>query len=706
MEYYVNKRAKLKCPWGSEQPELEVVHIGDPVILCGELMANIADNKPMANIKPFGQCSSLANPAVAAATSANYGRLQKMPCVPITPSPWLGGKMDLIINGSPALLSTCKCACSWSNGRLIEIADPGQDSVYVGGPMTITITEPTLETRQALGSGLQSSQGALVSGFQASGSGASTEAGTSTESSPLLIKKVEGAAETYPRQKIVYKVTEYSKNKSEMSEEDKNKEIKWAVKAGSNVTRMLEDRGEKITLDIDPGWEYKDILVMAYINSYSETVSQKTKVLQDPYGSTLIRGVVGEDEALVGQDVEYSVTNSNKDGSASKVNDGSNVKWAIKVGKDGGIDKEALKDMRGKKAIVLKMKSEWEKEGIITVMPYMNSPTETVSVKTKIENKFDLPKMIIETKRIEGKEKEENGTRKTARDMYFGLKAATHPHTGRIDSTGIVGNFNLEQEIYELRFADLRDAIRGDLGCNDDELFRRFKELVKYTSMGVLENANLKLIDKMRELKSTRINADKFKKPEEYSHPDIANAVLKHEETGKFRDKVKNYAIKTIKEIIRDHNGNINNINTVESDIDRPQYSGKIDMFCGLKIAINDTWGHRAEIVGYEYDTVSRKFKARLKIRIFDHFGLDYDDIKKFGTAELARNNLPDIVRIAEYVMIIVPQLRLERLALEAAIRYLMPKVAGGFRAWFILQHYRGYRPFVNIIEEEITIEG
>jgi len=113
MEYFVNKGAKLKCPWGSEQSELEVVHIGNPVLLCGKLMANIADNKPAVNIKPFGQCSSMANPAVAAATAANYGRLQKMPCVPITPFPWLNGKMNLIINGSPALLSTSKCACSW-----------------------------------------------------------------------------------------------------------------------------------------------------------------------------------------------------------------------------------------------------------------------------------------------------------------------------------------------------------------------------------------------------------------------------------------------------------------------------------------------------------------------------------------------------------------------------------------------------------------
>jgi len=194
MEYFVNKGAKLKCPCGSEQPELEVVHIGDTVLLCGKLMANIADNKPAVNIKPFGQCSSMVNPAVAAATAANYGRLQKMPCVPITPFPWLNGKMNLIINGSPALLNTSKCACSWSIGRLIEVADPGQNSVYVGGPMNITINEPTLETRQTLG------RGAMASSSQTLQSSSSE-----TANEKILVREVRRASEAYSGQEAEVK---------------------------------------------------------------------------------------------------------------------------------------------------------------------------------------------------------------------------------------------------------------------------------------------------------------------------------------------------------------------------------------------------------------------------------------------------------------------------------------------------------------------
>jgi len=182
-------------------------------------------------------------------------------------------------------------------------------------------------------------------------------------------------------QKMVYKVTEYSKKKSEISNDDANN-IKWAVKAGNGNTKELADRGEKITLDIDVAWEGKDISVMAYIGN-TEKASQKTNVLQDTFKGTLIRGVIGEDEAFARQEIRYEAVNSNKDGEAGKVNDSSDVKWAIKVDKNGSIDKDMLKDKKGKRVISLEMRKEWAGKEI-TVMPYLNSPTETVSVKTKV----------------------------------------------------------------------------------------------------------------------------------------------------------------------------------------------------------------------------------------------------------------------------------------------------------------------------------
>ena len=91
--------------------------------------ANIMDHVPMANIMPFGLCSSLANPAVAAATSAAMGALTPMPCIPNTPAPWVTGAPTVILGNAPSLDNMSKLMCMW--GGLIQIAMPGEVTVNV-----------------------------------------------------------------------------------------------------------------------------------------------------------------------------------------------------------------------------------------------------------------------------------------------------------------------------------------------------------------------------------------------------------------------------------------------------------------------------------------------------------------------------------------------------------------------------------------------
>jgi hypothetical protein len=111
---------------GDQQSDLGVIHPVKPVFLHGENKANIMDHKPMLNIKPFGQCKSMANPTVAAATAANYGKLQPMPCIPNTTSPWMKGKTNVQIKGQQALMNDCKLMCIWAG--TIEITNEGQAS--------------------------------------------------------------------------------------------------------------------------------------------------------------------------------------------------------------------------------------------------------------------------------------------------------------------------------------------------------------------------------------------------------------------------------------------------------------------------------------------------------------------------------------------------------------------------------------------------
>ena len=124
MANYVCKGAKLKCSFGSDQSDLGVTHPSQPVNMSGANAANIQDYKPMMNIQPFGQCKSMANPTVAAATAANQGVLKEMPCIPNTTSPWMPGSMKVMVKGQPALMDDCKLMCMWAG--MIEVSNHGQ----------------------------------------------------------------------------------------------------------------------------------------------------------------------------------------------------------------------------------------------------------------------------------------------------------------------------------------------------------------------------------------------------------------------------------------------------------------------------------------------------------------------------------------------------------------------------------------------------
>ena len=115
--------AMTKCSFGMAPGKLLVPPVNR--VLCGnQPAANIMDYKPMVNILPFGMCQSLANPTVAAATTAANGVLTPMPCVPNTVAPWTPGSPAVLIANMPALNDTSQCKCLWAG--IIAITNPGQ----------------------------------------------------------------------------------------------------------------------------------------------------------------------------------------------------------------------------------------------------------------------------------------------------------------------------------------------------------------------------------------------------------------------------------------------------------------------------------------------------------------------------------------------------------------------------------------------------
>ena len=120
--------AMLQCSFGVAPSTLMVLPLAR-VLVEGKPAAAITDMIPGANIPPFGLCTSLANPTVAAATAAALGVLTPMPCIPATSAPWVPGSPTVQIGSMPALSNTSKCMCNW--GGVIQVVVPGQMTTMV-----------------------------------------------------------------------------------------------------------------------------------------------------------------------------------------------------------------------------------------------------------------------------------------------------------------------------------------------------------------------------------------------------------------------------------------------------------------------------------------------------------------------------------------------------------------------------------------------
>lgn len=113
--------ATLECSFGMAPSSMIVSRPN--VLIEGRPAATIADIVPMANVPPFGMCSSLANPAVAAATAAALGVLTPMPCTPVIVGPWTPTAPTTLVGGVPILAGGATAQCAY--GGVIAVTMPG-----------------------------------------------------------------------------------------------------------------------------------------------------------------------------------------------------------------------------------------------------------------------------------------------------------------------------------------------------------------------------------------------------------------------------------------------------------------------------------------------------------------------------------------------------------------------------------------------------
>lgn len=242
---------------------------------------------------------------------------------------------------------------------------------------------------------------------------------------------------------------------------------------------------------------------------------------------------------------------------------------------------------------------------------------------------------IYQTKELPGYE--ENGYQ--SRDMACGDLTKSEIYKNSIPA-GDMANMYKETISYDGR----------------KQLFDNMRSLFKYCSMQPLQDVALDMIDHFR-----------YANGSDYQNEILTEKVSEHESTQRFI----NGNTKLIVDTLKKYNGNIMGLAYSRKalhkgieDIGYPHYDTIYDLFHGLTICIDDTHGNKIEIT--DYHTNGNEFWGTIRYTIYDHFGLDENDVKKYGW---------------------VPGF--------------------GFASWYTLQHYNGcekqYKPFVTyvVIEEE-----
>ncbi|MDR1233898.1 MAG: DUF4280 domain-containing protein, partial [Holosporales bacterium] len=98
--------AICQCSFGTNPSNLQVIP-KIPVDASGLPVATIMDFIPILNILSFGMCTTVSNPAVAAATAAATAAalgvftLTPMACIPAVASPWIPTTPTIILPTGP-----------------------------------------------------------------------------------------------------------------------------------------------------------------------------------------------------------------------------------------------------------------------------------------------------------------------------------------------------------------------------------------------------------------------------------------------------------------------------------------------------------------------------------------------------------------------------------------------------------------------------
>ena len=284
----------------------------------------------------------------------------------------------------------------------------------------------------------------------------------------------------------------------------------------------------------------------------------------------------------------------------------SRVCWRLKV--DG---KEIALGTRGEK-ITLEMRREWAGKQIL-VMAYLSKASEQVSAPITVK-RFPPVKLFATSANLPGRD--EAG--RVAEDMRY--KDKTY------------------EEIQKIGW-----LFHIQLNVKEEMLWDNMRSLMNLGST-IWGNANLKAL----------VAHFKGGSGATFSSAYMNEQMKKHATFKDFVYNKKNGVMTILKGALKEVKGNLHNLTVQKSVIEseRTKFNTWKDRLNGMILAVDDTSAYKIYILDYEL-TSPNTFSCKLRIDVYDNFGLDEKDVRKF------------------YALV-------------------------GFRAWYVLQHYRGFRPFLT----------
>ena len=347
------------------------------------------------------------------------------------------------------------------------------------------------------------------------------------------------------------------------------------------------------------------------------------------------------------------------------------LKWGVKLDDDkteivgGTAFNNKLNN--GKITIALKISHDFDKA---IVYAFYQKPTDDASVILSLK-KFKFPMLILQGSRRKGKKaiRDANNiiksTNETSLDMLYGDYTEDESGFYKLYKQLLLEeyNFRTKEEGDEHKIALVKAEYLAKFRikeikkfCKKDssELFEIFKDKMWMYAIGDIKTVVRDMVDKV-----------KSNSGGEYSNKILTDTALNHENSITFINGVK----EVITEYLKENKGSIENLEIVDEsngklfqplkdkDIKSPIFD---DNRSGLRIAVNDLWAYQIYITRYKVN--GSHFEMGLEYIYYDHFGLDFPDIHKYDQ---------DI-----------------------------------FYVWFVLQHFRGYKPFITKLDIVGELKG